>query len=314
MNSATLRFTVKDTDSGQRLDSFLAENANISRTRAQKLIQSGNVKIKNANKVFPSDIIKENSEYILHIPEEVECGYIPENMNLDILYEDDDIIIINKAAGIVVHPAPGHGTGTLLNGILHHIDSSKLSIGGKRQPGIIHRIDQHTSGAIVVAKNDHAMENLSIEFGKQKRLYEVFVWGNAEDQTIDKGIARHNILRQKQAISKNGKPSVTHFVKIANNFGVTYGNCILETGRTHQIRVHMNSVGNGVIGDILYGRKPRSISSKVLEVTETWDKNRHALHASILGIIHPVTKKYIEVQADLPSDLLLLKDLICEEN
>ena len=277
-----------------RIDRFLAEMMKEqSRSYIQKLIKEGLVTVNNhsikANyKVQSEDLIQ------ITVPEPEEPDILPENIPLDILYEDQDILIINKPKGMVVHPSAGHYSHTVVNAVMYHCKDNLSGINGVMRPGIVHRIDMDTTGAIVICKNDTAHQNLAEQLKEHSitRRYRAIVYGNFKEDTgtITGDIGRHPTDRKKMAIvQKNGKPAVTHY-QVLERFGsYTYIECRLETGRTHQIRVHMASKGHPLLGDSVYGpaRCP-------------FDLQGQCLHAMTLGFQHPATGKYVEFEAPLP--------------
>lgn len=290
-----LQYTVAKEESGIRLDQFLAQKLpDASRSFLQKKIKDGNVLV-NA-KVSKSGYklnVGEQIQITLEPPQELSVE--PENIPLDILYEDEDIIVINKPKQMVVHPAPGHYSGTVVNALLYHCKDSLSGINGILRPGIVHRIDQDTTGAIVICKNDYAHNFISAQLKEHSitRTYHAIVHNHVvlEEGTIESTLGRHPVDRKKMAMNvKNGKRAVTHYrVLDPLNRKFTYICCNLETGRTHQIRVHMASLGNPILGDSVYG--PAKCPFKLTGQT---------LHAKTLGFIHPRTKEYIEFDAPLP--------------
>lgn len=286
--------------SGQRLDVFLAENnkdveelSDVSRSFIQKIIKEGNVTVDGA--VAKSNCkLKENQHINIVLEDAKEMDIEPENIPLDILYEDSDIILVNKPKGMVVHPAAGHYSGTLVNALLYHCKNDLSGINGIMRPGIVHRIDMDTTGVIVVCKNDKAHNNLSeqLKVHSIKRKYVAIVHGNIiEDEfTITGSIGRNPKDRKKMAMNvKNGRPATTH-VKVLERFGkYTYIECTLETGRTHQIRVHLSSKNHPLLGDEVYGRRK-----------EEFNLQGQTLHAKVLGFVHPTTGEYMEFEAELP--------------
>lgn len=287
-------FTVENED-GERIDKFLsAEMTDLSRSRIQKLIKDNltevNGKPVKANyRLCFDDVIK------VTVPELKEPEIAAEDIPLDILYEDDDLIIVNKPKGMVVHPAPGHYSGTLVNALMYHCKDHLSGINGVMRPGIVHRIDMDTTGSLVVCKNDAAHQCLSRQLKEHtiNRIYEAIVHGNIKEDegTVDAPIGRHPVDRKKMSTkARNGRRAVTHY-KVLERFGdFTYIQCRLETGRTHQIRVHMASIGHPLLGDAVYG--PSRCPFKGLQ--------GQTLHARTLGIIHPSTGEYLEVHAPLP--------------
>ncbi|MCR4841783.1 MAG: RluA family pseudouridine synthase [Eubacterium sp.] len=279
-----------------RLDAYLtAQFPDRTRNFFKKLIDDGLIllnekKVKAGEKVSPGDKID------LYIPRPVESQILPQDIPLDILYEDDDLLVVNKPKGMVVHPAPGHAEGTLVNALMHHCMGSLSGINGEMRPGIVHRIDRDTTGALVVAKNDEAHLKLSeqIKAHSMNRIYVGFVAGNVKEDegTVESTIGRHPLDRKKMAMNvKNGKDAVTHY-RVLERFrsgAATYMEFRLETGRTHQIRVHMTSLHHPLLGDPVYGsgKNPYHLEGQ-------------ALHARSLGFIHPRTGEYMEFEAPLP--------------
>ncbi len=273
----------------ERIDTFLAKTLDISRSKAAKLIED-NVLVNN-KKVKNSYLVKENDKISITEYEEEEIKAIPEKMDLDIVYEDDDVIVVNKENGIVVHPAIGNTHHTLVNGLLYH--SKELSSkNGEFRPGIVHRIDAYTTGLLMIAKNDKAHDFLAKQLNEKTvhRKYIALVWGviNNDTGTIDAPIGRDNLDRKKMAVVSGGKEAITHFKVLKRYKNATLIELKLETGRTHQIRVHMNYIGYPVVNDPVYGRR------KLI------DNTGQCLHAKELGFIHPTTKKYMEFSCELP--------------
>ena len=289
-----ISFTITEELEGERIDKCLSMLIDsLSRSFIQKLIKDGGVFV-GGKAVKANYNVKVDDEVVFHIPDSVEPDIEPENIPLDILYEDDDVIVINKPKGMVVHPAAGHYSGTLVNALMYHCKDSLSGINGIMRPGIVHRIDMNTTGSIIACKNDLAHESIASQLKEHsiKRAYHAIVHGvlKADEGTIDKPIGRHPVDRKKMAVNeKNGKNAVTHYRVIERFKGYTYVECVLETGRTHQIRVHMASIGHPLIGDDVYG--PPKCSFKLQGQT---------LHAKILGFIHPGNHNYIETDAPLP--------------
>ena len=307
---------------GYRIDKFLqSQLSNLSRTRLQNLIRDGYVKINDAIIQESSKKIKNDDKIEIKFPLPKETLIKPYKMSLDILYDDSDLIIINKSPGVVIHPGAGNHDKTLVNGLLFKFKQELSSVGGKLRPGIVHRIDKDTSGVIVVAKNDEAHINLSKQFSSHtiKRVYEVLVWGSLKPSkgTIAERISRSLKNRQLMAVRKEkGKLGITNYktIKIFQNSDlpkISLLECRLKTGRTHQIRVHMNFKGNPVVGDKSYGKlkkKFKKINPKVEKIISNF--SRQALHAKSLGFVHPTTKKEIFFEAKRPKDFdALIKNL-----
>lgn len=282
-------------NAGIRVDRYLTERCeDLSRSYLQKLLRDGGVAVngkvvKSNYKVVPGDKIE------LDVPEAVEPEIEAEQMDLDIVYEDSDIILINKPKGMVVHPAAGHYSGTLVNGLMYHCKDDLSGINGVMRPGIVHRIDMDTTGVLIVCKNDKAHNVIAeqLKIHSITRKYYAIVHGVLKDEagTIDAPIGRHPVDRKKMSINeKNGKEAVTHYRVLKRFRRFTYVECQLETGRTHQIRVHMASLGHPLLGDQVYG--PAKCPFSGLQ--------GQTLHAGVLGIVHPTTGEYMEFTAPLP--------------
>ncbi|MFE8695254.1 RluA family pseudouridine synthase [Cytobacillus sp. FJAT-53684] len=294
-----MEHTILEEQAGVRIDKILSTlNKEWSRTQVQQWIKDGNVlvngqKIKTNYKCILDDQIE------ISIPDPEELDVIPEEMDLDIYYEDQDVLVVNKPKGMVVHPAPGHVTGTLVNGLMAHCKDLS-GINGVMRPGIVHRIDKDTSGLLMVAKNDLAHESLVNQLVEKTvtRKYKAIVHGVIPHDygTVEAPIARDQKERQSMAVVDNGKRAVTHFHVLDRFTDFTFVECQLETGRTHQIRVHMKYIGYPLAGDPKYG--PR----------KTLDIGGQALHAGVLGFIHPRSEEYLEFEAPLPPDFQQLVD------
>ena len=315
MKKDIFNITVPLNSHGYRIDKFLQSQINeLSRTRLQALIHDGQVKINNIIINSASKKVKKEDKIKVNFPPPKETLIKPNKIPLDILYDDEDIIVINKSPGVVVHPGAGNYEETIVNGLLFKYKNNLSSIGGKLRPGIVHRIDKDTSGVIVVAKNDIAHINLSKQFSNHsiKRIYEALVWGSLKPQNgkISEKISRSIKNRQLMAVRKEkGKIAITNYktLKVFQNLNlpkISLIECQLETGRTHQIRVHMNFKGNSVLGDKSYGKSKRKFK-KIDPNLEKKINNftRQALHAKSLGFIHPRTKKEIFFEAKRPKDL-----------
>ena len=289
-------FEAGDEQADMRLDKLLAEvYPNESRSFFQKLIKSGDVIVNGKDQIKPSLTIQAGDLIEVRIPAAKSVAILPEDIPLDILYEDEDVLVVNKPKNMVVHPAPGHYTGTLVNAILYHCRDSLSGINGEIRPGIVHRIDKDTTGALIVCKNDHAHKNIAeqIKAHSVTRVYNGILQGTLKDEegTIRGAIGRDPNNRLRMAINeKNGKPAITHYHVIGQNNGYSLCEFRLETGRTHQIRVHMASIGHPLLGDPLYG--PKNPPVKHLE--------GQCLHAKSIGFVHPTTGEYIEVEAPWP--------------
>lgn len=294
--------TVED-EAGERIDKFLSEElSDRSRSFLQKLIKEQYVKVngkpvKSSYRLVLGDLVS------ILFPEPEKPDIVAENIPLDILYEDEDIIVINKPKQMVVHPAPGHYSGTLVNALLYHCQDNLSGINGSLRPGIVHRIDMDTTGSLVVCKNDMAHQSLSAQLKEHSihRVYEAVVHGNLIEDTglIDAPIGRHPTERKKMStLAKNGREAVTHYSVLERFGSFTYIQCRLETGRTHQIRVHMASIGHPLLGDQTYGPKKCQFSKL----------HGQTLHAKTLGFIHPRTGEYVEFNAPLPDYFTNLLD------
>jgi len=292
-----------ENDIGTRIDKYLSNNIEgRSRSFIQGLIDSKSVLV-NEKEVKSNFKLRENDEIVVNMPKPIELDVKPENIDLNIVYEDKDIIVLNKPQGVVVHPAPGNYSGTLVNGLLYHCKDLS-GINGVIRPGIVHRIDKDTSGILVIAKNDESHNILAEQFKDHsiKREYYALVEGrfNKLEGTIDKPIGRNKKDRLKMAIVDDGKRAVTHYNVLEQyNNGTSLVKCTLETGRTHQIRVHMASIGHPLVGDPLYGLKKQRFKLE-----------GQVLHAKTLGFIHPTTKEYIEFDSELPKYYLDLLDYL----
>ena len=279
---------------GERLDAFLARSVpGLTRSAAQKLLEDGAVTL-SGRPGKKNDRTAAGMEVSLTLPQPEPLDVLPQNIPLDVVYEDDDVIVVNKPVGMVVHPAPGHPDGTLVNALLYHCGSSLSGINGVLRPGIVHRIDRDTSGLIIAAKNDRAHLALAAQLQDHTlaRVYEaVAVGGLKEDSgTVDAPIGRHPVDRKKMAVDrKNGRPAVTHWSVLARYPGYTRVECRLETGRTHQIRVHMASIGHPLLGDVVYGSKKPFPGLA-----------GQCLHAKRLRFLHPSTGEPVEVECPLP--------------
>jgi len=299
---------------GYRIDKFLQSQINeLSRTRLQALIHEGQVKLNDATIINSSKKIKKEDQIKIDFPPPKQTLIRPSKIPLDILYDDDDIIIINKFPGVVMHPGAGNYEKTIVNGLLYKYQNNLSSVGGKLRPGIVHRIDKDTSGVIVVAKNDNAHINLSQQFKNHtiKRTYEALVWGSLKPQNgkIKEKISRSEKNRQLMSVKKEkGKLAITNYktLKVFQNINlpkISLIECQLETGRTHQIRVHMNFKGNSILGDKSYGKlkkKFNKIDSNIEKKINNF--NRQALHAKSLGFIHPKSKNEVFFEAKRPRD------------
>ena len=281
----------------KRLDVFIAENTEISRTRAQGLINDGMVTV-NGKTADKNCKLKNNDEIAVEIPKPREHTAKPQNIPLDIAYEDEDLLVVNKPKDMVVHPAAGNYEGTLVNALLWHCGDSLSGINGVMRPGILHRIDKNTSGLLIVAKNDFAHEKLAEQIKEHSftREYEAVVYGRlkTDEGTVNAPIGRHPVRRKEMAVTdKNSREAITHYKVISQFDGFSHIRLKLETGRTHQIRVHMAYLGHPVAGDDVYGPK------KVIK-----SLGGQCLHAKKIGFIHPRSNKYLEFESELPKYFL----------
>jgi len=307
---------------GHRIDKFLQSQINkLSRTRLQALIHDSQVTLNNIVINNTAKKIKSEDQIKVNFPPPKETLIKPNKIPLDILYDDDDIVIINKFPGVVVHPGMGNYEKTIVNGLLYKYRENLSSIGGKLRPGIVHRIDKDTSGVIVVAKNDNAHINLSQQFSTHtiKRVYEALVWGVLKPRNgkIREKISRSTKNRQLMAVRKEkGKMAITNYktIKVFQNLNLpkfSLIECQLETGRTHQIRVHMNFKGNPIVGDKSYGKSKKKFKKIDIKIENKINNfNRQALHAKSLGFLHPKTKEEVFFEARRPEDFnTLIKSL-----
>ena len=319
---------IVDGDEGfVRLDRVLAlRSPELSRSRLKALILAGQVTVKGAPIRDPAYHVAKGDTITIDVPEAVAAEPEGEAIALELVYEDDDIIVINKPKGLVVHPAAGHETGTLVNALIAHCGASLSGIGGVKRPGIVHRLDKDTTGLMVAAKNDRAHKSLTEQFadhgrtGAMRRGYKAFAWGlpNRQRGTVDAPIDRHPHAREKMAVREGGRQAITHW-EITESFNGRDGKpiasllaCQLETGRTHQIRVHLAHIGHPLLGDAVYGphfkTKANALGPKARAALVALD--RQALHAYLLTIEHPATGGILSWEAALPEDLLLLQNAL----
>ena len=330
-----ISFAVQD-DPPARLDKALSrdvpESASLSRTRIAKLLEAGAITINGVVQTDPKAKIKAGAQVDITVEEAVDSHIEPEDITLDIIYEDDDLIVVNKPAGMVVHPAPGTPSGTLVNALLHHFAGKLSGVGGSKRPGVVHRIDKETTGLLVVAKSDAAHHGLAAQFAAHtaERAYLAVTQGAPEASDprirgvrgvsfetggvlkVTTQLARHKHDRQRQAVLfENGRHAVTRartIERFGNPHCLALVECRLETGRTHQIRVHMAHVGHGLLGDPTYGGRrklpAKALSEVSLEAAKTF--NRQALHAAVLGFEHPISGEMLRFEADLPEDIACL--------
>ncbi len=297
---------------GPRLDKALAEASGLSRERVKALIGEGKVSL-DGKPVRQASAKSAGGVFAIEVPAPVDARAAPQEIALTVVYEDEHLLVVDKPAGMVVHPAAGNPDGTLVNALLHHCRGRLSGIGGVARPGIVHRIDKDTSGLLVVAKSDVAHEGLARQFADHsiERAYLAVCNGrpNPPSGTIATRIGRSDANRKKMAVlpkdSSRGKHAVTHYKTLQELDGCSLVECRLETGRTHQVRVHLSSIGHALLGDSLYGRP----NSRVREVLQRLGFRRQALHAQVLGFVHPVTRDKLRFESVVPSDI---KELIDE--
>lgn len=290
-----IRLRASEESKNQRLDAFLASSLDgLTRSQATRLIESGEVAV-NGRAVSKSYKLAGGEDIAVTLPEPEPVEAVPQDIPLDVVYEDADVIVVNKPSGMVVHPAPGHPDGTLVNALLYHCAGTLSGIGGALRPGIVHRIDRDTSGLIIAAKNDAAHQYLSAQLADHTlaRTYECIVVGKLREDrgTVDAPIARHPTGRKRMAVVAGGREAVTHWEVIARYPGYTHVRCRLETGRTHQIRVHMAYIGHPILGDTVYGAKK-----------EVPGLTGQCLHAVGLRFLHPRTHEVVELSCPLPEE------------
>jgi 23S rRNA pseudouridine1911/1915/1917 synthase len=296
----------------QRLDKALAEASGLSRARVQALIAEGAVTVGGMTATHPSARVEAGSEFAIAVPPAAEAQARPQDIPLTIVFEDEHLIIVDKPAGLVVHPAAGNPDGTLVNALLHHCAGGLSGIGGVARPGIVHRIDKDTSGLMVVAKSDAAHEGLARQFADHsiERAYLAVVNGHPKPPsgTISGRIGRSDADRKKMAVlpkeSSRGKHAVTRYKVLRELDGCALVECRLETGRTHQVRVHLASIGHALLGDPVYGRA----NAALRPILQKLYFRRQALHAAVLGFVHPVTGNRLSFSSELPSDMAELID------
>lgn len=295
---------------GGRLDKALADACDLSRERIKALIAEGRVSIDGKTATQGSAKVPGGARFAIAVPEAAPAEAVAQDIALDVVFEDEYLIVIDKPAGLVVHPAAGNPDGTLVNALLHHCRGQLSGIGGVARPGIVHRIDKETSGLLVVAKTDAAHEGLAVQFADHsiERAYRAVVGGrpNPLTGTVTGSIGRSNVDRKKMALVEEGrgKHAVTHYRTLEPLAHASLVECRLETGRTHQVRVHMASIGHALLGDPVYGRTPKPLRA----LLQRLDFSRQALHAAELGFLHPVTGKKVHFESQLPDDMATLID------
>jgi len=321
-----INLIVKDKDKNLRVDVFINKKENdISRTRIKNLILKNKLKLNHKIMVDPSKKIYANDILELTIPKPKKASLKPYDYKLDIIYEDEDLIVINKPAGIVMHPGAGNFNNTIVNALINYVKNSLSNIGDELRPGIVHRIDKNTSGLVVIAKNNQTHEQLSIQFSKHsiKRVYQLLIWGKIRPSKgrVETLITRSSKNRQMMEVSNTkGKKAITNYKTIEifeskNIPTLSLLECKLETGRTHQIRVHMNYLGNSIVGDDKYKKKFK----KIKNVDRTLEKklinlNRQFLHAKIIGFIHPKKNKEMIFKSILPQELEIILKILRKQS
>lgn len=326
---AVFQMVVDEAQAGERLDRFLAASeqaraATLSRTRLKALIEGGSVRLDGAIAADASVKLRAGQSIALSVPPPEDPVPQGEAIPLNIVYEDAHLIVLDKPAGLVVHPAPGHPSGTLVNALIAHCGAELSGIGGVKRPGIVHRLDKDTSGLLVVAKNDAAHQGLAALFADHGRSapftreYLAFVWGvpNRPSGTVEAPLGRHRTDREKMAVMADGREAITHWELVGSFLGrngepvASLVRCALETGRTHQIRVHMAHLGHPLLGDAVYGSGFKTKAALLGDEAQAAlaGLNRQALHAAALGFTHPVTGAELEFESELPADLQQLHD------
>ena len=317
-----INLIVKENDKNLRVDVFVNKKANdLSRTRVKNLILDKKLKLNNKITIDPSKKISNGDIINLTIPEPKKTSLKPYKYKLDIIYEDNDLIVLNKPAGIVMHPGAGNYDNTIVNALINYKKNSLSSIGDELRPGIVHRIDKNTSGLVVIAKNNQAHENLSIQFSKHSitRIYQLLIWGKVRPSKgkIETFITRSSKNRQLMEVSNTkGKKAITNYKTIEifenkNTPTLSLLECKLETGRTHQIRVHMNYLGNSIVGDDKYKKRFKKIKNVDMLLEENLIKlNRQFLHAKTIGFIHPTKNKEMIFNSILPQELEIILKIL----
>lgn len=291
----TIEKIVPAENRGDRIDTFLSRVLSLTRSAVQQLLEQGYVTTPDGKRLSKSTRLDGGEILCVSLPDPEPCEAVAQDIPLDIVYEDDDLLVVNKPKGMVVHPAAGNPDGTLVNALLHHCPDSLSGINGVMRPGIVHRIDKDTSGLLIVAKHDKAHQGLAEQIKEHSftRVYEAVIVGHLREQsgTVNAPIGRHPVHRKKMAVTdRNSKPAVTHYTVLEEFTGYSHVRLRLETGRTHQIRVHMAHLGHPVAGDTVYGgsHQPTELSGQ-------------CLHAKAIGFVHPITGEYLEFESELPA-------------
>ena len=320
MSQKVIKHRVRPDEEGLRLDQLLSQiNEVPSRSSAQRWIKQQHVQINQTPADSPSRILRRGDLLEILIPPPKTLDLNPESGNLNILYEDQDLIVLVKPAGLVVHPSPGHDSGTMVNFLLDHC-TDLSGIGGVTRPGIVHRLDKDTSGVMVAAKNDRTHQHLATQFKEHsvKRSYQALVWGKMKQKkgTIDAPLGRHPVNRKQNAIVTNGRRAITHWNVEQQFSSICLLKCRLETGRTHQIRVHLSSLGFPIVGDPLYGKSPRHLLKKLGDPLKSalLKFKRQALHAYALGFFHPGREEHLDFHHQAPDDFNNLLNLLSKED
>ena len=313
-----LRLVSAETDCKKRVDAFISENCDLTRSAVVRLIESGDVRLEGEERPIAKNYKVRNGDvFLIDLPEPEPCDAQPENIPIEVVYEDDDIIVVNKPEGMVVHPAPGNPSGTLVNALLYHCKDRLSGIGGVIRPGIVHRIDKDTGGLLVVAKNDEAHLFLAeeIKYHRVERIYHAIVRGNFKEDsgTVDAPIGRHPVDRKKMAVIRSdeykSREAITHW-RVLERFGAfTHVECRLETGRTHQIRVHMASLGHSLMGDEVYSSNPTPFENKHKAYI-----CGQCLFASELVLTHPKTRQKMQFCVPLPQNFEKLLSILRAES
>lgn len=306
----TKTFVVAPEDAGRRLDQYLSDACELTRSMVQKLCEEGNV-LRGGKVASKNEKLKAGDRLEMTIPDPEPTEAIPENIPIEIVYEDSDLLVVNKPKGMVVHPAPGNYTGTLVNALLYHCGDSLSGINGVIRPGIVHRIDKDTSGLLIVAKNDKVHLSLAQQISTHSflRSYEAVAVGRFREDagTVHAPIGRHPIDRKKMAIVPDGRDAITHWQVLNPYAGYTHVKCVLETGRTHQIRVHLSSMGHPLFCDSVYGGGHTPLEKQMTAIL-----CGQCLHARTIGFVHPITGKELFFESDLPNYFTVLLKKLAE--